>query len=221
MAAMQTFKAVTPNITQLQSGQIRLRSYSRVRNFLIFFLDCRFFVLPPAKGFVKQNKTMTENNKTLNCIWMSVYRLDIVAGQRKTLTRINPNSELCTLLHMRRAVNLHGRMWQNYLELFDIFWFPFVPVWGISHVRDCSLLLAGHVASRWCVGVEASEPCFPFGTAVFFERLLRTRKLRSGVVWDKSKDHCPSNYVSYQTMRPKKKKKEKEKAKLGLNADVL
>lgn len=110
MAAMQTFKAVTPNITQLQSGQIRLRSYSRVRNFLIFFLDCRFFVLPPAKGFVKQNKTMTENNKTLNCIWMSVYRLDIVAGQRKTLTRINPNSELCTLLHMRRAVNLHGRM---------------------------------------------------------------------------------------------------------------
>lgn len=94
---------------------------------------------------------------------------------------------------------------------FWYFWFSFVPVWGISHVCDCSLLLTGHVASRWCVGVEASEPCFPFGTAVFFECLLRTRKLKSGVVWDKSKDHCPSNYVSYQTMRPKKKKKRKGK----------
>lgn len=75
MAAMQTFKDVTPNITQLQSGQIRLKSYSHVHNFLIF-LDCRFFILPPAKGFVKQNKNMTENNKTFNCIWMLVCSLD-------------------------------------------------------------------------------------------------------------------------------------------------
>lgn len=48
-----------------------------------------------------------------------------------------------------------------------------------------------------------------------FDRLLGTRKLKSGVVWDKSKDHCPSNYVSYQTTRPKKR------AKLGFNTDIL